>query len=172
MEQLTAYLLEQFVQVAVDLNNEGWNENIPTEAGWYYIETDTPVAVFERLEAPLEYYQNNEGQDVRCRNYNLSAKATASAQDVNLIISEPEMRAVYSGYAQGLRARAKEHTFGHQGTAGLALANYPELRRYSWYFYYKSITELPFRYSNRDLVLKFGEQIWRANYGWPLLCSA
>ena len=68
--------------------------------------------------------------------------------------------------------RAKDHTFGHPGTAALAISKYTELVKYRWEFHYM---EYNLKYQSpsdeRDIIaLKLGEEIWRANNGWPLLC--
>ena len=88
----------------------------------------------------------------------------------DIIIEREGMRPIYSGMAKNLLNRAREHTFAHKGTAGLALTNYNELKQYKWTFNYKENT-LPFSSNkHRNIILKLGEQIWRSNNGWPILC--
>ncbi len=73
--------------------------------------------------------------------------------------------------AANLQARAREHTFADPGTAGLALSKYPELIGYEWIFGYITLRRLAPRVSCQDMMLRLGEQVWRARNGWPLLCA-
>ena len=173
MENLKKILSSSYSSVVIDLNNNNWHVNIPSMPGWYFIETDVPISVFVNLSDPPSEYVNDEGETKKCRNYNLSARAKSHSDDIgknSLIINGAEKRAVYSGIHKNLMNRAREHTFAHPGTAALALCRYPELKDYNWFFNYKELSSYN-NFSNADLALKLGEQIWRAIYGWPLLCS-
>jgi len=94
------------------------------------------------------------------------------AQGDNTIIGDETYRSVYSGMAKNLLNRAKQHTFSHPGTAGLALANYQELGGYKWTFHYLPNTIDPISNAHKIITLKLGEQIWRFNNGWPILCAS
>lgn len=173
MKDLREIVISNYSSVVIDLNNNDWHINIPSMPGWYFIETDVPISVFVNLSAPPSEYTNDEGETKKCRNYNLSARAKSHRDDIeknSLIINSDGIRAVYSGIHKNLMNRAREHTFAHPGTAALALCRYPELKEYKWSFRYKELSSFN-NFSNADLALKFGEQMWRANYGWPLLCS-
>lgn len=73
--------------------------------------------------------------------------------------------------ASTLQARAREHTFPDPGTAGLALSMYPALREYEWLFGYVTLSRFAASVSCPEMVLRLGEQLWRAENGWPLLSA-
>lgn len=175
MEKLKKIIESPFSSLKVSFEDENWNKDVQSKAGWYYFCTSAPYSAFIELSPPPSEYENEEGEMKKCRNYNLSARATSHSAESNkntIVIAGDGEYAVYSGYAKNLKTRSKEHTFAHPGTAGLALSRYPTLRNYIWCFYFKYIDSDKLQYGNRDIVLKLGEQIWRANNGWPLLCSA
>lgn len=175
METLRSIIESNFIAQNIDLGNNQWHLNIPSEAGWYYIETDTPLEVFLRLDSPPSEYINEDGEVKKCKNYDIASRTetlVSGLETGGVIIERDGVRPVYSGMAKNLLNRAREHTFGHKGTAGLALANYSELANYNWTFRYK-INELEFSSNkHRNIILKLGEQVWRANNGWPILCSS
>ena len=174
MQKLSTIVETKFAKYEIDFNNKKWHHGIPNTSGWYFIETNTPVKIFKELESPPKHYKNRNGVKKKCRNYNISKRARAIEAfpiQVGLIITKNNIRPIYSGMAINLMARAREHTFGHPGTAGLALANYSSITEYTWYFQY---LENPFdslENNHRNIILKFGEQIWRSKNGWPLLCA-
>jgi len=173
MQNLKEIISSNYSFVTIDLSNNNWHINIPSMPGWYFIETDVPISVFVNLSPPPSEYVNDKGETKKCRNYNLSARAKSHSDDIeknNLIINSSGKRVVYSGIHKHLMNRAREHTFAHPGTAALALCRYPELKDYNWVFNYRELSSCK-NFSNADLVLKLGEQMWRAIYGWPLLCS-
>ena len=87
-----------------------------------------------------------------------------------ILPSENSFYFVYSGEAKNLKARALEYVSGHDKTGCLALKNYPLLHKYEWNFHFS-----PCLFGNdpneSKLIRIFGEQLWRAKYGWPILCG-
>lgn len=175
MNRLKLLIDNKFMAKEINLENDKWHFELPNTAGWYFIETDTPLEIFLELNSPPSEYINAEGELKKCRNYNIASRTEAlvgGLLGLDIIIEKEGNRPIYSGMTQNILSRAREHTFAHKGTAGLALSNYSELNRYKWMFYYK-INTLPFSTNkHRDIILKLGEQIWRANNGWPILCSS
>ena len=165
MHKITSVIESIFNSHVIDFNNPKWHHEIPSNSGWYFIETNMPDKVFIGLATPPKHYKNDNGESKKCRNYNIPARAkplgSIPSQD-GLVIKREGIRPVYSGKTKNLLSRAREHTFGHLGTAGLALANYPELSEYKWVF---NFLENPFPSTSnphQNIILKLSEQIWRA----------
>jgi hypothetical protein len=173
MEQLRKLMMSSFDGRDIDLVDEAWHHGIPAQAGWYFIETDTPSFVLMNLPSPPSEYTNENGKQKKCLNYDIGSRATAMATigDNALVINGAGLRAVYSGMATSLISRARDHTFAHRGTAGLALANYEPLRRFQWRFRYLQNSVPTLSPAHQEVLLRLGEQLWRATHGWPLLCS-
>lgn len=174
MKELSDLMLSEFQVKDIDLNNSQWHLDIPNEPGWYFIKTNTPNDVLVNLISPPSEYTNDDGDQKRCRNYNISSRVKSLSDSINVsgvVIGGENHRPVYSGMTKRLLNRAREHTYAHLGTAGLALANYPELRRYDWKFYYLTNSLQYLSNAHGRTMLKLGEQIWRANNGWPILCA-
>lgn len=150
-------------------------KKVPSNPGWYFISTDTPISVLKDLCSPPKTYKNRHGEKKKVRNYNLSKRAEKNESFVKedgLVINVSEgIRVVYSGKTKSLSYRAREHTSGHRGTAALALANYTEIKKYCWNYHFLESSKYQFRASNDEILLKLGEQVWRSIYGWPILSS-
>ncbi|ACV26670.1 MULTISPECIES: hypothetical protein [Kangiella] len=173
MQEITSMLASKFKVKDIDFDNSQWHLAIPSSSGWYFIETNTPIEVLVNLSSPPSKYTNNDGDQKKCRNYNISSRAGSLLSCVGSdgVIGGQSFRVVYSGMAKNLLNRAREHTFAHLGTAGLALANYQEIKDYDWKFHYLINTIVPASKAHRNVILKLGEQIWRASNGWPILCA-
>lgn len=171
MDALRSYIEGQYVSVDIDLNDAGRlaRDEVPAEPGWYFIETSAPLDVLARqtLWQP-RYTQKWSGKVVSVKNYDL---ATRCAQYDPALAGYWNTHFVYSGRASNLRARAREHAFADPGTGALALSRYPELAKYQWSFNYRTLTQFMPDCPNPAVLLLLGEQIWRAKYGWPLLCA-
>ncbi|WNO59441.1 hypothetical protein [Rheinheimera sp. MMS21-TC3] len=173
MKRLLDYLDGPYKQVMVDFTNSQWmvEAEIPTVPGWYFLSTDAPMEVF--LECPLwqeTYMRARDGAEVPVKNYDISKRAARYEAERPVYWN---LDHVYSGLASSLRARAREHTFADPGTAGLALARYPKLHRFTWRFHYLELRNFPIADEVSDsLILKLGEQVWRTKFGWPILCAA
>lgn len=112
--------------------------------------------------------QNEEGRrDQKVGNYDLALRASRYRSDLDRFWNIKE---VYSGLADNLQSRAREHTFPNEGTGGLALSRYPELYQFGWLFCFVTLRRFCSKTSCDDMLLKLGEQMWRAANGWPLLC--
>ncbi|QCG68119.1 hypothetical protein [Pseudomonas veronii] len=174
MNSLKKLLETTFTVRSINFDNDKWHHGLPNKSGWYFVETDAPLNVLTALPSPPSEYTNDAGVIKKCRNYDIKARAkaleSALGQDSKIIYNEG-LRPVYSGMANNILNRAREHTFGHHGTAGLALAKYNTLFGYQWKFHYIENTLPSHSPAHKEITLKLGEQIWRANYGWPLLCS-
>ncbi len=174
LDTLKALINSQYSVVSIDLTNPEWHREIPSRCGWYFIETGTPLNILCNLPSPPFEYTNEKGEVKKCKNYNISVRVQAFASTLDeesIVISGAGLRPVYSGMAKNLLNRAREHTFFHQGTVGLALTNYRELTVYAWNFHYAENSLPTASAAHRDITLKLGEQFWRALHGWPLLCS-
>lgn len=137
---------------------------IPNGEGWYWIKSTTPIDTFRRLVPP------------RGRHYNIPERV---AHNQYLIASgiglQPRRRGnlyvVYSGEAMNLRSRASEHRDGHDGTACLGIARYRLLGNHRWQFCFVSCRDLFPNCDDNKALRVYGEQLWRAHYGWPVLCK-
>lgn len=166
MPRLPSLDVDAFTPVPFKPGKRGWWSPVPAVPGWYMIETDAPVSILEKLIPTAD----------RAKHYNFARRATAAAfllehKEVILPSAKRGSYVVYSGEARNLKARAREHTHGNGGTACLCLSAYPELERYRWAFLHRTCEEhVPG--SNGDKLLRtLLEQRWRAQHGWPLLCT-
>ena len=140
-----------------------WHSSVPSKPGWYFIETDTPPEVLEDVGPPV-------GQ----RHYNIpeKVKTSLSLSDFGACIlpTDNPFYFVYSGEAKNLKARAREHMSGHHKTGCLALKKYSQLHNHTWKFHYIECPP-PFDSDESKILRTYGEQVWRAKYGWPILCG-
>jgi hypothetical protein len=163
--ELLTYIEKGIKHVEINFSDNSWRDTIPSDSGWYFIETTTPPNAFQSVGPP-------KGE----RHYNIPQKASASLSLKNfgfcacIFPSQNSFYFVYSGEAKDLKARAREHQSGHGKTGCLALANYPALHRYKWRFRY-AICGVGKNHHESKLLRTYGEQLWRAKYGWPLLCG-
>lgn len=174
MKALISLIKSNFTVRSIDLTNKQWHQGISNKSGWYFVETDAPLSAFITLPSPPSEYTNEDGEVKKCRNYDIPARANSLASalgEESIVISRKGLKPVYSGMAKNLLNRAREHTFAHEGTAGLALKNYPTLFSYEWNFHYIENAMPHTSLAHRDVTLKLGEQVWRGIHGWPLLCS-
>lgn len=171
MNSFRKYIEGPYVSAAIDLNNKGWHTqcNVPTESGWYFIETSAPLEVLARQALWQRQYNKKRSDAVAMvKNYDISSRC---ARYDPLLARFWNTRFVYSGLASSLKARAREHTFADPGTGGLALSRYPELAQYKWSFNYRTLAQFMPDCSNPNVLLLLGEQIWRVKNGWPVLCT-
>ena len=137
MQRLLGLIRSEFKYKKIDFENDKWHRNLPNTSGWYLLSTNTPFEVFTSLPAPPSMYKNKDGETKKCRNYNIKSRAqtfSKSAECYMPRINEQSMQVVYSGKAKNILDRAKDHTFGHPGTAALAISKYTELVKYRWEF--------------------------------------
>ena len=148
-------------------NDEQWNfnrANIPTGEGWYWIKSTTPIATFRTLARP------------HGRHYNIPERVVHNQYLIRSGIGlQPRRRldlcVVYSGEAMNLRTRASEHRDGHEGTACLGLASYRVLGYHRWQFCFVSCRDLFPDCDDNKALRVYGEQLWRSQNGWPILCK-
>ena len=154
----------KFVPHKVDLRNR-WRGDVPSRPGWYLFQTDTPIDVLRKLPHTKE----------QKRAYKLGdrvARCEYLLRQGLLITPTPKspMYIVYSGEAKNLKSRAREHSSAN-GTASLQLSLYPKLKKYQWKFFHLECDSV-YEDGNGDKALRtLGEQTWRANNGWPVLCA-
>lgn len=158
--------LANFTAVEMDFANPKWQAAVPAEPGWYAIETNAPLPVLAVFPLPV-----TEG-----RHYKIARRI----EDAKFLIAQgaaivPEREGapyvVYSGEHGNLKARSREHVGGNKGTGCLALQQYVVAREYTWTFYYLTCeAHVPGSEGNKTLR-NYLEQQWRANNGWPVLCS-
>ena len=164
METTLLESIERNIRILkMNFQDESWRDPLPSGPGWYFIETNTPPEKFKK-----------DGDPKGERHYHIpgKAKASLSLEQVGgcILPSENSFYFVYSGEAKNLKARAREHVSGHDKTGCLELRNYPLLYKYEWNFHFS-----PCFFCNNSneskLIRIFGEQLWRAKYGWPILCG-
>ena len=170
MDMLAEYLDGPYAPVDIDLRNKRWHirGGIPNEPGWYYIVTNTPIAVLRRQTLWRKTYPTKKDRNAKVKNYDIQTRANRYTPNLRALWNVKE---VYSGFAASLQSRAREHTFAHEGTGGLALSRYPDLRKYQWAFHYMTLAGFMRKCPCKDMVLHLGEQLWRAKHGWPVLCA-
>lgn len=170
MEAFKKFLSGQFTPVKIDLANPEWHTDaeIPPKPGWYFITTTAPLAVLQRQNLWQTEYEKKDGEIAKVRNYDIAKRSLRYTEEFDRFWNTTK---VYSGIGSNLQARAREHTFPDPGTAGLALSNYSELYEYVWVFNYRRFDEYNASSKNHQVHLLLGEQIWREQNGWPLLCS-
>jgi len=174
LDELTEFVtnLENYTIVPIDFDDNAWHvtAQIAAEPGWYFFTTSTPRDVFTETPLWAQQAPNANGALVDVRNNDLQERAAQYYDELAGIFSDV---AVYSGHACGVsvQQRAKQHTFPDPQTAGLALGRYPQLRDYNWQFHYAYLSDFMAECPNPKTVLELGEQVWRANFGWPVLCK-
>lgn len=171
LQHLVSHLDSIASCVNIPLDDPNWHTNafIPNEPGWYFVQTNAPVEVLQAQKLwSRTYTRARDGTPGKVRNYDLAVRAARYADDLKPYWNTRE---VYSGMAANLQARAREHTFADPGTAGLALSRYPALRAYDWMFAFVTLSRFTGSVSCPDMMLRLGEQIWRAKHGWPLLSA-
>ncbi|MCA8285233.1 hypothetical protein LGN21_37190 [Burkholderia cepacia] len=170
MKDLTAYLRSICSCANIDFEDQGWasNADIRAEPGWYFIRTTAPLDVLQRQTLWGSLYTRADGKVAKVNNINIAARAARYSSDLQ---SYWNVTDVYSGMASKLHDRTREHTTPDPGTGGLALARYPELHQFQWQFFFVTLRRFREEISCTDMLLRLGEQMWRAENGWPLLCS-
>ncbi len=166
MNRLSEILKNGFVSIEIDLlKKPRWHlDTIPSEPGWYFIETTAPIDIIRAVGDPKEN-----------RNYDMPQKIIDSQYLIDNDLSIKQIKEqpyiVYSGEAENLLNRAREHSFGGKGTACLAIDKYPSLKSYNWCFSYLTCKSYSPDSMGDKGLRNFGEQIWRSQNGWPVLCS-
>jgi hypothetical protein len=163
--KISSLQLQQFATVKMNLESAGWWSQVPALAGWYAVQTDTPIAVLRRLLVQKE----SKWYDIPTRIDN--AKVLLENGMAFSDGKKKEGTVVYFGEGKNLKARAREHTHGNRGTACLGLSQYATLYGYSWSFKFKTVkSHVPFLDDDK-LLRTVLEQRWRSENGWPLLCT-
>ncbi len=150
--------------IEMNFQEDDWRASIPSSPGWYFIETDTPPEIFKEVGSPVGQRHYNIPEKVKT-SLSLSKKYRAC-----ILPTDNPFYFVYSGEAKNLKARAREHMSGHPKTGCLALKNYHQLRSYTWKFHYVRCPP-PYESDESKVLRTYGEQAWRAKYGWPILCG-
>lgn len=172
MQRLRDFLKGPHVTADMQLSDPSWVDraSLPKTHGWYYITTDTPLEVLSSQALwQADYVKKKSGIASPVRNYNLSARSLRHCEALAPFLNTEH---VYSGFASDLRLRAKEHTLPDPGTGALALGRYPALARYMWRFSYCTLADFMPDCPSPTFMLRLGEQLWRAENGWPVLCAA
>lgn len=154
-------------RVRIDFGNNSWRKEIPSEAGWYLIVTNTPFEVLSSVCLPKHKAHINIPKTI---------KATSKLREIGIAIlqSGDEDYVVYNGEAKNLKTRAREHEGGHAKTYCLGLSNYKNLHHYKWIFCYLPVSRCVniLTKEGDDKLLRLAvEQGWRARNGWPILCK-
>ncbi|MBY0239131.1 MAG: hypothetical protein K2X55_07440 [Burkholderiaceae bacterium] len=158
--------LANFTAVDMDFADPKWRASIPSQPGWYAIETNAPVAVLAKCPLPA----------LEGKHYKI-AKRTEDAKfliEQGVAIAPRNKGApyiVYSGEHGNLKARAREHAGGNKGTGCLALHQYDIASAYTWTFYYLTCAAHVPGCEGNKMLRNYLEQRWRADNGWPVLCS-
>ncbi len=163
-EKILHIIEKDLTPVEMRFQDDDWRVPIPSKPGWYFIETDTPPEVFKGVRSPSTGH----------RHYNIPEKVktslSLSKHGACILPTDNPFYFVYSGEAKNLKARAREHMSGHPKTGCLALINYPKLHNYTWKFHFVLCPNVGDLKENK-ILRTFGEQVWRAKYGWPILCG-
>lgn len=148
----------------IDFNDDLWKITIPSQPGWYLIETTTPINVLKSLDPPRYKAHINIPKTIESASIllNLGVIIVQSANDYYV---------VYNGEASNLNARAREHVRGHEKTFCLGLVNYPILKEYSWKFSYVLVSSCKSIVTHDKTLRVLFEQAWRGKHGWPILCK-
>jgi hypothetical protein len=154
----------KFECVRMDLESDLWRSSIPSTSGWYVIKTNTPIKVLESVQSSPYKAHIDVAKTV---------KATHGLREVGLAIVQAgeEDYVVYSGEANKLKARAREHQAGHAKTYCLALSEHQELLKYHWTFCFVSTSKFSGFPTDDKLLRVTVEQAWRGKHGWPILCK-
>ena len=163
MQSIIDEIDQNFKCLKIDFKDDSWRGSIPSEAGWYLIKTNTPIAVLKSAGPPKYKAHINIPETIN---------NTSMLQDSSIAIIQfhDEDYVVYNGEAKNLKARAREHECGHPKTYCLGLSNYETLRSYKWTFCYVAVSSCKV-ISNGDKLWRLAvEQGWRAKNGWPILC--
>ena len=171
METFREFFSGRFETVPIDLENPNWHAkaNIPGKPGWYYITTSAPIEELALQQLwDKTYVTKTSNQSAKVKNYDLSVRCARYFKEPSDFWN---VKQVYSGLANNLRNRAREHTFADPGTAGLALSKYPDLFEFEWSFSYRKLDDFLPDFGSTEPYLHLGEQIWRSIYGWPVLCA-
>jgi hypothetical protein len=149
---------------AISLGDGDWIASIPSTPGWYVLATDAPWKTLRTLVP----------QEVARGHYRIGDR-TARAEELaalGVLIGERpgHIVPVYNGHAKKLRERAREHWNGHARTGCLSLRQYAELHGYRWEFRFTQVSDLRSQPSDSSALRNIGEQLWRAEHGWPILC--
>lgn len=158
--------LENFHSVTMTLDERGWWDSVPSEHGWYMIETDAPLSVIENVPTPK---RDSKHYHIAKRSKN--AQFLISNRLAILPASEGALFVVYSGEHGNLKSRAREHTHGANGTACMCLSQYESLWKHQWWFHYRTCEDHAPNSSGNKVLRTFLEQKWRGEYGWPILCA-
>jgi len=167
MQRIIDEIDQKFKCLQINFEDDSWRGSIPSEAGWYLIKTNTPIAVLKSAGPPKPKYKAHINIPET-----ISKTSMLQGSGIATIQSNDEDYVVYNGEAKNLKARAREHERGHPKTYCLGLSNYDTLRshKYKWAFCYVAVSNckvLP----NGDKLLRLAvEQGWRAKKGWPILC--
>ena len=92
-------------------------------------------------------------------------------------IKEGEFMLVYSGRANNLNSRIRQHINGGAGTGSLAIRRSPFYDITKWRLSYLVMEYNDAEDKKPDIDLSYAhyaetlERIWRLQYGWPLLCQ-
>jgi len=170
MNDLSTYLDSMHSSVQIDLRDKQWHRlGIPCEPGWYYVSTNTPFSLLQKQSLwGLTYIRAKDQKIVKVKNYDLQRRVNRYSDNLSQYFN---VKAVYSGFAKSLRARAREHTFADPGTAGLSLSKYPALHEYEWAFHFVTLKRFMVDCQCQEILLRLGEQMWRSKHGWPVLCA-
>ena len=171
MNEILYRVLKEFdqklVYLEIDFHDPSWRVAIPPGSGWYLVKTNAPLPVLASVNAPDPEHKAHI--DIpRC------IDGTSALRSLGLAIAQSGSKdyVVYSGEADDLKARAREHECGHGGTYCLGLSKYQELREYRWSYCYVTASSCNALTDNdADKLLRIAvEQGWRAKHGWPILC--
>lgn len=158
--------LADFKSLEMDFGGTACWSSVPAVPGWYAVETDAPLNVLAKCPVPA----------AGGRHYVIAKRL----QDAQLMVEQGAAiipagvgarYIVYSGEHGDLKARARKHIRRSAGTDCLSLARYDIATAYSWTFFYRKCEAyMPGSQGNKTLR-NYLEQKWRAEGGWPILCS-
>lgn len=151
--------------IPLTLGHERVSHGIPAASGWYVIRTTASDDAIAHL-LPQQPGGHNRIKDRLERIAPLQSAGLTAVRDAD------GWWPVYTGHAKNLRSRAHEHLKGHPKTGCLALAQYGgELGDTQWEFRFTTVAALDLKLEDCQPLRILGEQLWRARFGWPVLCQ-
>lgn len=150
--------------VTMDIQHARLAGDVPSESGWYTIRTNATLAVLGELHPKPEtahYHIQNRLTRIR----SLLDRGFTPTRDSDGYLP------VYSGHAKNLKARAQSHLNGHVKTGCLSLDQYAaDLRGTQWLFHFTPVSAVADGLEDCEPIRILGEHLWRARFGWPVLC--
>jgi hypothetical protein len=152
------------VNVSLEIGAARAVGDVPAAPGWYTVRT---TATLEQL-LPLRPRRGTAHYHIRKR---LERIGPLAERGLTAGHDGDGRLPVYSGHAKNLKARVQSHLNGHAKTGCLSLLQYAEaLHGTEWSFRFTPVSAVAGDMTDCEPIRILGEQLWRARFGWPVLC--